>query len=720
MAEEESSGVEVVPDPTAGEGSMDAAAAYARSLQTQEQNPFVGSLAAAEASAQQGTAVTANAGDTPATTEREVTERATTAATAAGAETARAERASFQDREQTASRSTLRSVQDMEGMGILFLFQLILAFFTGDTSLIDREQLTQFSNGLGLGPNGLDDIVERIGTGEITRAQGAYEAVRRVDLDRVDYEALSGVQIDSETRHDIEEAFESDGAELLVEAAEALGITDERQQAYILATVYHETGGTMAPIREAFADSDEQAIRRLQAHANSGEASARYAANMREYSTVDPQTGEAYFGRGFVQLTWADNYRESGAVLTETLTAGGEDAQRMETFLRSSGVSDELLATIRDNPDWLYENPDAMIENAAISAVISIEGMQRDGGFTGRGNLDHFFSDSGTDAIAARGMINGDVEANGRMVAGYYDAFYRELYSGPGSTQLYEGGDLALASLGGQGMELTGYGANNAGNRAHITAVHREAVARSPVYDAETRAELAEALPHLAPHLDRFVVDGRIVIDEEYAVRMNGFIGELEANGGTFRSADYNMVNVLDYRLQNGGSPGVLLNTPHLVGRAWDGDIDGGNLSVGQVEDLANSYGLGVVTPGDYSARGTGFTHFDLSMSDTRFRAAYSDPMAIDTPDQEMLATTDETEVTTDDELAALSPASTSDELAPTDATPVASLTTAFGDGQGTDQIAAAAASEDTAPPEVVVAADSTTRLPGLGGTTAV
>ena len=38
---------------------------------------------------------------------------------------------------------------------------------------------------------------------------------------------------------------------------------DKRWIAYTLASVFHETGARMAPVRETFADSDRQAIRRL-------------------------------------------------------------------------------------------------------------------------------------------------------------------------------------------------------------------------------------------------------------------------------------------------------------------------------------------------------------------------------------------------------------------------------------------------------------------------
>src|SRR3990172_1240118 len=55
---------------------------------------------------------------------------------------------------------------------------------------------------------------------------------------------------------------------------------DDRWLAYILASVYHETGGLMIPVREGFADTDAGA----RAHV------------------------ERLYGRGRVQNTWEENY----------------------------------------------------------------------------------------------------------------------------------------------------------------------------------------------------------------------------------------------------------------------------------------------------------------------------------------------------------------------------------------------------------------------------
>ena len=76
-----------------------------------------------------------------------------------------------------------------------------------------------------------------------------------------------------------------DGLNALLDYAEARDpALDLRHTAYCLATAYHETAMTMQPIAEYGLGAGH------------------------EYGEPDPVTGECYYGRGFVQLTWKDNY----------------------------------------------------------------------------------------------------------------------------------------------------------------------------------------------------------------------------------------------------------------------------------------------------------------------------------------------------------------------------------------------------------------------------
>lgn len=79
-----------------------------------------------------------------------------------------------------------------------------------------------------------------------------------------------------------------DGLEILLNEWEHRELVDTRWLAYILATTFHETAHTMQPIAEY-----------------------GYGRG-RSYGKPDPQTGQTYYGRGYVQLTWADNYKRFG------------------------------------------------------------------------------------------------------------------------------------------------------------------------------------------------------------------------------------------------------------------------------------------------------------------------------------------------------------------------------------------------------------------------
>jgi putative chitinase len=76
-----------------------------------------------------------------------------------------------------------------------------------------------------------------------------------------------------------------DGMNAMLSFAEKEGI-DDRHLAYVLATTYHETAYTMEPIEEY------------------GKGSGK------EYGVPDPETGQTYYGRGYVQLTWKENYEK--------------------------------------------------------------------------------------------------------------------------------------------------------------------------------------------------------------------------------------------------------------------------------------------------------------------------------------------------------------------------------------------------------------------------
>lgn len=139
---------------------------------------------------------------------------------------------------------------------------------------------------------------------------------------------------------------------------------DHQRLAYVLATTFHETDFTMQPIEE---------VGHGGAHA---------------YGVRDPVTGQRYYGRGYVQLTWRRNYA-----------------------LMSSVVGRDLV-----------HRPELALD-PAIAAEILIYGMER-GSFTGKKFAD-FFTPEKADWFNARRIINGLDKA--AAIEGYAKAFYAAL-----------------------------------------------------------------------------------------------------------------------------------------------------------------------------------------------------------------------------------------------------------------------------------------------------
>lgn len=134
---------------------------------------------------------------------------------------------------------------------------------------------------------------------------------------------------------------------------------DTRWIAYALATTYHETAHTMQPVPE-----------------NGRGAGKAYGVII---------NGKVYYGRGYVQLTWIDNYRKIGDLLKVDLVG---------------------------NPELALSPP--------IAAQILCEGMDH-GLFTGK-KLADFFNGTKTDWENARRIINGLDRA--ALIAGYAQHFY--------------------------------------------------------------------------------------------------------------------------------------------------------------------------------------------------------------------------------------------------------------------------------------------------------
>jgi len=163
-----------------------------------------------------------------------------------------------------------------------------------------------------------------------------------------------------------------DGLNALISSIEAdTLISDVRHIAYMLATTKHETAHTFAPISEY-------------GHGRG-----------REYGHPDPATGQTYYGRGFVQLTWKRNY---------------------QLFSDRLGLD-------------LVNHPDEALRPEAAYAIMSL-GMRK-GLFTGKA-LSHYINDMTTDYRSARRIINGIDCAD--VIAGYARQFEKILRTAGGQS----------------------------------------------------------------------------------------------------------------------------------------------------------------------------------------------------------------------------------------------------------------------------------------------
>jgi len=152
----------------------------------------------------------------------------------------------------------------------------------------------------------------------------------------------------------------------IIEEAKRQGIMSKPQVAYILATVEHETNKEFEPVREAYYKGEPEA--------------ENHRRTLRYYP---------YYGRGYVQLTWKENYQK---------------------------YSDLLGLDLVSAPD-LVMRPD-------IALFILIHGMKR-GTFCPDHNLDKYISDNHIDFAEARRIINFTDQAE--LIAGYAEKWQAQL-----------------------------------------------------------------------------------------------------------------------------------------------------------------------------------------------------------------------------------------------------------------------------------------------------
>jgi hypothetical protein len=161
---------------------------------------------------------------------------------------------------------------------------------------------------------------------------------------------------------------EVEGLEAILSAGEAANWS-KAYIAYALATAFHETAGTMQPIKEYGGVSY---------YTKMYDVTGQNPARARQYGNTAPGDGAKYCGRGYVQLTWKVNYAKAEKEL---------------------GVP-------------LVNNPDLAMQPKVASSIL-VKGMEQ-GWFTGK-SLSTYLTDApGTlEAFTkCRKIINGTDKAD--------------------------------------------------------------------------------------------------------------------------------------------------------------------------------------------------------------------------------------------------------------------------------------------------------------------
>jgi hypothetical protein len=174
------------------------------------------------------------------------------------------------------------------------------------------------------------------------------------------------------------------GITAILDEWERRQLDDPRWLAYMLATTKWETDHTMQPIQEA---GGKAYLTRMYDPTGARPALAKRNGNRTKGD------GILYSGKGFVQLTWKNNY----AAMTTRLQAAGFDVD-------------------------LVKNPDLAMR-LDIASFILFDGMIH-GVFTGK-KLADYFSATKNDPVNARRIINGTDRA--AEIAAIHKQFYADI-----------------------------------------------------------------------------------------------------------------------------------------------------------------------------------------------------------------------------------------------------------------------------------------------------
>lgn len=166
-----------------------------------------------------------------------------------------------------------------------------------------------------------------------------------------------------------------DGLDAILNAWEAdKRMEDLRWLAYMLGTAYHETASTMKPVKEyggvAYLTRNYDVM-------------GRRPETARLMGNTEPGDGVKYAGRGYVQLTWKNNYRAIGKEIGVDLVTTPDLALDLDIAAR---VMFEGMT-----------RRDVMLEDHTASGRFT---------FTGKA-LEDYFNAQNEDWVGARRIING-------------------------------------------------------------------------------------------------------------------------------------------------------------------------------------------------------------------------------------------------------------------------------------------------------------------------
>ncbi len=163
--------------------------------------------------------------------------------------------------------------------------------------------------------------------------------------------------------------YAQESVPLILNKAKESGITDPGQIAYILASADHES--LLGKFMEEIASGEDYEGRE-------------------DLGNTQPGDGPRFKGRGYVQITGRNNYKD---------------------------WSQKLGIDLVSNPD-LAAKPD-------VAATILVLGM-RDGNFTSK-KLSDYINRDNRDFVNARRIVNGDIQKNGSMIAQDAERYYKVL-----------------------------------------------------------------------------------------------------------------------------------------------------------------------------------------------------------------------------------------------------------------------------------------------------